>query len=76
MGKRLGDARHTAADIGRAATALGYEPGTDLETGLRAQVEWAVAARAASTSKVIPLIWGSSFFVRNVWVARRRRSTS
>ncbi len=35
-----GDARHTSADISRAAAALGYRPGVGLEAGLAAEVEW------------------------------------
>jgi nucleoside-diphosphate-sugar epimerase len=43
-----GDARHTAADISRAAEDLGYEPQHSLEEGLRSQVSWhqAVADRS------------------------------
>jgi nucleoside-diphosphate-sugar epimerase len=35
-----GDARHTAADISRAAAELDYEPQHSLQEGLRAQVGW------------------------------------
>lgn len=36
-----GDARDTAADIGLARDVLGYEPGTDLRTGLARMGAWA-----------------------------------
>jgi nucleoside-diphosphate-sugar epimerase len=39
---------HTGADIGRAREALGYEPSTSLEDGLRAEFEWALSARPAA----------------------------
>lgn len=35
-----GDVNRTYADISRAKAALGYEPTTDLKTGLRAFVDW------------------------------------
>ncbi|MSQ28738.1 MAG: NAD-dependent epimerase/dehydratase family protein [Dehalococcoidia bacterium] len=35
-----GDARHTSADIHRAAEALGYQPKVGLAAGLAAEVEW------------------------------------
>jgi UDP-glucuronate 4-epimerase len=38
-----GDARRTSADISRIRADLGWEPGTELEEGLRAQSEWASA---------------------------------
>lgn len=37
---RAGDVRHSLADIGRARSALGYEPRVRLEEGLRRTVEW------------------------------------
>lgn len=37
---RAGDVRHSLADLTRAAELLGYEPQTDLPTGLRQTVEW------------------------------------
>jgi nucleoside-diphosphate-sugar epimerase len=37
---RLGDQRHTLADIGKARAHFGYEPRTTPVEGLRAQVEW------------------------------------
>jgi UDP-glucose 4-epimerase len=43
-----GDVLHTGADIARAREQLGYEPSTTLEDGLRAEFEWALAARAAA----------------------------
>jgi len=35
---RPGDIQHSCADIGRARSALGYEPTVDLEAGLRTLV--------------------------------------
>jgi len=43
---RVGDQRHTAADITRARRQLGYEPLTSPEDGLRAQVDWHLARRS------------------------------
>jgi UDP-glucose 4-epimerase len=37
---RLGDVRHSLADISRARKLLGYKPIVDLETGLRKTLEW------------------------------------
>ncbi len=37
---RAGDVRHSRADIDKARTLLHYEPGVDLEEGLRRTVEW------------------------------------
>ncbi|MGH7169738.1 MAG: SDR family oxidoreductase [Gemmataceae bacterium] len=37
---RRGDVRHSLANIARARADLGYEPTTDMETGLRLCVEW------------------------------------
>ena len=45
-----GDAPHTAADIARAATDLGYAPRTPLAAGLAAQWEWQRGARAAAAA--------------------------
>jgi UDP-glucuronate 4-epimerase len=39
-GRESGDVMHTGADIERAREELGYEPATDLETGLAAEFEW------------------------------------
>jgi nucleoside-diphosphate-sugar epimerase len=41
-----GDVRHTSADTRVAAAAFGYLPKATLEEGLRAMVEWALAAEA------------------------------
>jgi UDP-glucose 4-epimerase len=41
-GRESGDVLHTAADVTRARDELGFEPVTDLETGLRAEFEWVV----------------------------------
>jgi UDP-glucose 4-epimerase len=40
VGKQLGDARNTAADISRAREDLGFEPSARFELGLKAQLEW------------------------------------
>jgi nucleoside-diphosphate-sugar epimerase len=37
---RAGDVRHSLADISKAKAILGYEPGVDLEEGLRRTVDW------------------------------------
>ncbi len=37
---RIGDVRHSQADLGRAREILGYEPVTKLEDGLRETMEW------------------------------------
>jgi len=37
---RLGDVRHTHADISKARKLLGYKPKVDFETGLRKTIEW------------------------------------
>jgi len=37
---RVGDVRHSLADITKARTLLGYEPTVDLEEGLRKTVDW------------------------------------
>jgi nucleoside-diphosphate-sugar epimerase len=37
---RVGDVRHTFADITRARTLLGYDPMVDIDEGLRRTVEW------------------------------------
>jgi len=37
---RIGDQRHTMADITKARTGLGYEPSMPLRDGLAAQVDW------------------------------------
>jgi nucleoside-diphosphate-sugar epimerase len=38
--RRLGDARHTHADITKASRWLGYQPKVDFETGLRETIRW------------------------------------
>ncbi len=35
-----GDARHTSADLSRAAALLGFRPAVDLRTGLSAEIDW------------------------------------
>lgn len=47
---RPGDQRHTSADVGRARTALGYEPRVEPSEGLRRQVEWHRSRRAAGAA--------------------------
>ena len=37
---RVGDVRHSYADIGKARRLLGYRPVVDFATGLRKTVEW------------------------------------
>lgn len=37
---RMGDVRHSLADISLARTALGYEPKVELEAGLRLTLDW------------------------------------
>jgi nucleoside-diphosphate-sugar epimerase len=44
--RQLGDARDTAADIGRARRDLGFEPTFDFAAGLWAQLEWQQATLA------------------------------
>jgi nucleoside-diphosphate-sugar epimerase len=43
----VGDVRHTGADTSVAAEGFGYRPGTSLEEGLRAMVEWERALEVA-----------------------------
>ena len=38
--QQLGDVKHTQADITRARAELGFEPQTDVNSGLSAQAEW------------------------------------
>lgn len=40
---RPGDQKHTAANIDKARSLLGYNPGTRLHDGLQAQIEWQCA---------------------------------
>lgn len=37
---RLGDVRHTRADIAKARKLLGYNPQVDFEEGLKKTIEW------------------------------------
>ena len=48
---RVGDIRHSVADITRAAELLGYAPSVGLEEGLRLTIEW---FRTAGTSSPQP----------------------
>ncbi|HUQ32881.1 MAG TPA: SDR family oxidoreductase [Pyrinomonadaceae bacterium] len=45
---RMGDVRHSQADITRARQMLGYEPQTSLEEGLRLTIEWWKQSRFAA----------------------------
>jgi len=47
---RAGDIRTSAADVGRAAKALGYRPAHDLHQGLQATVEWIRVARGPAAA--------------------------
>jgi UDP-N-acetylglucosamine/UDP-N-acetyl-alpha-D-glucosaminouronate 4-epimerase len=44
---RMGDVRHSLADITRARKMLGYEPQTSLEEGLRLTIDWWKQSRFA-----------------------------
>lgn len=44
---RAGDVRHSLADITKARTLLGYEPGYRIQQGLREAMDWYVANAAA-----------------------------
>jgi nucleoside-diphosphate-sugar epimerase len=46
-GARMGDARHTHADISLAARELGWTPETSLRDGLAAQVRWITSLESA-----------------------------
>ena len=53
LGPRPGDVQHSEADIERARTELGYQPTTDVPTGLRQCMEWwRQTAPARSRTKV------------------------
>jgi nucleoside-diphosphate-sugar epimerase len=39
-GPRLGDVKHSQADVSAARRDLGYTPGVSLEEGLRLTLEW------------------------------------
>jgi UDP-glucose 4-epimerase len=45
---RVGDVRHSTADISLARAALGYEPIVSFEDGLRRTVDWLRAALAGA----------------------------
>jgi nucleoside-diphosphate-sugar epimerase len=45
---RMGDVRHSLADITRARAMLGYEPQTSLEEGLRLTIDWWKQSRFAA----------------------------
>jgi UDP-glucose 4-epimerase len=40
IGRAMGDARHTAADVTKARQILGYNPIVGLEAGLTREWEW------------------------------------
>jgi nucleoside-diphosphate-sugar epimerase len=44
---RVGDVRHSLADITRARELLGYEPKVNLEEGLRHTIDWWKRSRFA-----------------------------
>jgi hypothetical protein len=50
---------HTGADIEGAREALGFDPATTLEEGLRAELEW-VRARVVSPSRRLVRANGSA----------------
>ena len=50
--RESGDVLHTGADIRRAGADLGYVPGTGLEAGLRAELDWVSTQAPASTRRV------------------------
>jgi len=45
---RVGDVRHSKADIGKARRMLGYEPRVSFDEGLRLTVEWFAAQQAGA----------------------------
>ncbi|MGI8995144.1 MAG: hypothetical protein ACR2GW_00560, partial [Pyrinomonadaceae bacterium] len=47
---RIGDVRHSLADITRAREMLGYEPRVGLEEGLRKTIDWWKGSRFAQGS--------------------------
>lgn len=47
---RLGDVRHSRADITAARTDLGYEPRVDFDAGLARTIEWFAAQLSAADS--------------------------
>jgi nucleoside-diphosphate-sugar epimerase len=46
---RVGDVRHSLADISRARELLGYQPGTGLTEGLRRTIDWWKTSRFANS---------------------------
>ena len=50
--ERVGDVKHSLADISRAAKELGYQPGVGFEEGLRRTVEWYIETHRAQTEAV------------------------
>ena len=46
---RVGDVRHSLADISRARDLLGYQPGTGLTEGLKRTIDWWKTSRFANS---------------------------
>jgi UDP-glucuronate 4-epimerase len=57
--RESGDVMHTGADIAGAREALGFDPATTLEDGLRAELEW-VRSRVVSPSRRLVRANGSA----------------
>jgi UDP-glucose 4-epimerase len=55
----LGDVRHTWADTTKARSELGWQPTTDLQAGLAAQVAWQ-RSQADVADTVSPAVWAAS----------------
>jgi UDP-N-acetylglucosamine 4-epimerase len=51
-GFRVGDIRHSQADIAKARRLLGYDPVHDVRGGLREALPWYEARLATSSPKV------------------------
>lgn len=49
---RLGDVRHTHADIGKARKLLGYSPKVDFEGGLRKTIKWFARRKREASKKL------------------------
>lgn len=54
--RESGDVQDTGADIERARATLGFEPGTSLREGLRAEFDW-VSRRAAGDLRAVAGRW-------------------
>jgi nucleoside-diphosphate-sugar epimerase len=53
---RIGDVRHSFADITRARTLLGYEPRVGLEEGLQKTIEWLHKSRFNITQQAARIV--------------------